>query len=109
MAAQSMATSFDVFEGSELQKAKGYNYGEREQMRLLMHKVKRMLEEKQKMKKGKGQKDTSGAASNLPKHPANGPKQTNRNEGGTSDPTNDPRDFGADPVGVYTSRSGRTA
>jgi len=67
------------------------------------------LAEKERTNKGKGDKDTSGGGSNLPNHPANGPKQTNRNEGGTSDPTNDPRDFGADPVGVYTSRGGRTA
>ena len=107
MASQSMATSFDIFAGSELQKK--HNWGEQQEIRLLMHKVKRLLEEKESKKKGKGDKDTSGAASNLPNHPANGPKQTNRNEGGTEDPLNDPRHFGADPVGVYTSRSGRTA
>ena len=88
---------------------KKYHWGEQQEIRLLMNKVKRLLEDKESKKKGKGNKDTSGAASNLPNHPANGPKQTNRNEGGTEDPTNDPRHFGADPVGVYTSRGGRTA
>ena len=107
MASQSMATSFDVFEGSDLQKK--HNWGEQQEIRLLMHKVKRLLEDKESKKKGKGDKDVSGSASTLPNHPANGPKQTNRNEGATEDPTNDPRHFGADPVGIYTSRSGRTA
>jgi len=107
MSGQSMATSFDRHPGSELQKK--MTHGDREQLRLLMHRVKNMLAEKERTNKGKGDKDTSGGGSNLPNHPANGPKQTNRNEGGTSDPTNDPRDFGADPVGVYTSRGGRTA
>ena len=105
MASQSMAKS--LIAGSDLQKK--YNWGEQQEIRLLMNKVKRLLEDKESKKKGKGNKDTSGAASNLPNHPANGPKQTNRNEGGTEDPTNDPRHFGADPVGVYTSRGGRTA
>tara|TARA_R100000008_G_scaffold86774_1_gene81521 strand:- start:1047 stop:2315 length:1269 start_codon:yes stop_codon:yes gene_type:complete len=105
MASQSMAKS--LIAGSDLQKK--YSWGEQQEMRLLMQKVKRLLEEKESKKKGKGDKDTSGGGSNLPKHPANGPKQTNRNEGGTEDPTNDPRHFGADPVGVYTSRGGRTA
>tara|TARA_Y100000004_G_scaffold196005_1_gene264665 strand:- start:1050 stop:2357 length:1308 start_codon:yes stop_codon:yes gene_type:complete len=107
MAGQSLATSFDNHPGSELQKK--MTYGDREQMRLLLRRVKSMLDEKERTKKGKGDKDTSGGGSNLPNHPANGPKQTNRNEGGTSDPTNDPRELGADPVGVYTSRGGRTA
>ena len=108
MSAQSMvATSEDRHSGSDLQKK--MTWGERQEMRLMMQRVKRMLEEKEGKKKGMGEKDTSGGGSNLPKHPEKGPKQTNRNEGGTSDPTNDPRDFGKDPVGIYTSRSGRTA
>ena len=105
MASQSMATSFDVFAGSDLQKKQ--NWGEQQEIRLLMHKVKRLLEEKESKKKGKG--DKGGKDAHHPNHPANGPKQTNRNEGGTEDPLNDPRHFGADPVGVYTSRGGRTA
>ena len=105
MASQSMATSFDVFEGSDLQKK--HNWGEQQEIRLLMHKVKRLLEDKESKKKGKG--DKGGKDAHHPNHPANGPKQTNRNEGATEDPTNDPRHFGADPVGIYTSRSGRTA
>jgi hypothetical protein len=105
MSSQSMATSFDIFAGSDLQKK--HNWGEQQEIRLLMHKVKRLLEEKESKKKGKG--DKGGKDAHHPNHPANGPKQTNRNEGGTSDPTNEPRYFGTDPVGIYTSRSGRTA
>jgi len=59
-------------------------------------------------KKGMGESDTSGAASNLPKYPGNNPKQTTRNEGATED-ENDPRTWGLDPLGGIVGRGGNRA
>ena len=84
------------------------SYTNREQLRLLADKVARILDRKEKKKKGMGTKDTSGAGSNLPNHPSNSKDQTSRPHGPTEN--QDEEDMhGADPVGVYTSRAGRTA
>ncbi len=95
-----------VGEGSEIQK-KLTRYDIIE-LRQLVADAKRAIRQKESKKKGMGTKDTAGAGSNLPKHPENGPKQTTRPEGATEDANNEPRTFGMDPIGHYTSRGGRT-
>lgn len=95
-----------VGEGSEMQKSlTRYDIIE---LRQLVADAKRAIRQKESKKKGMGTKDTGGAGSNLPKHPENGPKQTTRPEGATEDANNEPRTFGMDPIGHYTSRGGRT-
>ena len=95
-----------IGEGSEIQK-KLTRYDIIE-LRQLVADAKRAIRQKESKKKGMGTKDTAGAGSNLPKHPENGPKQTTRPEGATEDANNEPRTFGMDPIGHYTSRGGRT-
>tara|TARA_R100000005_G_scaffold96074_2_gene80500 strand:- start:1304 stop:2638 length:1335 start_codon:yes stop_codon:yes gene_type:complete len=107
MSAQSMvATSEDRHSGSELQKKAKWT--ERQELRLIAQSVKRLLEEKENKKKGMGEKDTSGGGSNLPKHPSNSKNQTSNPTGPTESKQEEDMP-GADPVGIYTSRGGRTA
>ena len=95
-----------VGKGSEIQKSlTRYDIIE---LRQLIADAKRAIKQKDSKKKGMGTKDTGGAGSSLPKHPENGPKQTTRPEGATEDANNEPRTFGMDPIGHYTSRGGRT-
>tara|TARA_Y100001951_G_scaffold33810_1_gene26676 strand:- start:22061 stop:23251 length:1191 start_codon:yes stop_codon:yes gene_type:complete len=93
--------------GSDLQKR--FDWATVQQLRHMLAESKRLLREKERKRKGKGDADTSGAASNLPNHPANGPKQTSRPEGATEDAKNDPRHFGAHTIGNDVGRGGRTA
>lgn len=95
-----------IGKGSEIQK-KLTRYDIIE-LRQLVADAKRAIKQKESKKKSMGTKDTGGAGSNLPKHPENGPKQTTRPEGATEDANNEPRTFGLDPIGHYTSRGGRT-
>jgi len=78
------------------------------ELRQLIADARRALNKKDNKNKSMGTKDTGGAGSNLPKNPENGPKQTTRPEGATEDANNEPRTFGLDPIGHYTSRGGRT-
>ena len=100
--------SEDKIEGSDILKRSPFNYSEMTELRQLLHAAKRALKRKERQRKGKGDKDAGGAGSNLPKHPANGPKQTNRNEGATHDAKNDPRTFGLDPISYISGKGGRT-
>lgn len=100
--------SEDRVEGSDILKRSPFGYSEMTELRQLIHAAKRALRRKERQRKGKGDKDTSGGGSNLPKHPANGPKQTNRNEGATEDAKTDPRTFGLDPISHITGKGGRT-
>ncbi len=93
--------------GSDLQK-RSLTYYDIAELRQLVNEARRAIKQKESKKKGMGTKDTGGAGSNLPKHPENGPKQTTRPEGATEDANNEPRTFGMDPIGHYTSRGGRT-
>jgi len=93
--------------GSDLQK-RSLTYYDITELRQLVNEARRAIKQKESKKKGMGTKDTAGAGSNLPKHPENGPKQTTRPEGATEDANNEPRTFGMDPIGHYTSRGGRT-
>ena len=93
--------------GSDLQK-RSLTYYDIAELRQLVNEARRAIKQKESKKKGMGTKDTGGAGSNLPKHPENGPKQTTRPEGATEDANNEPRTFGMDPSGHYTSRGGRT-
>ena len=93
--------------GSDIQK-RGLSYYDTAELRQLVNEARRALKRKETKKKGKGTKDTSGAGSNLPKHPENGPKQTTRPEGATEDAKNEPRTFGMDPIGHLVGRGGRT-
>ena len=104
-----MQMSEDKIEGSDILKRSPFNYSEMTELRQLLHAAKRALKRKERQRKGKGDKDTGGAGSNLPKHPANGPKQTNRNQGATDDPLNEPRTFGLDPISHISGKGGRTA
>ncbi len=99
MANQSMSM---IGKGSKL------TYGDQQQLRILAQKVARLLDKKENKKKGKGDKDTSGGGSNLPKHPSNSRGQTSNPHGPTEN-IEEEEMHGADPVGVYTSRGGRTA
>ena len=67
------------------------------EVRNLMREMRNLLRDKRNDKK-KSVKDVSGGASTLPKHPANGPKQTTRPQGGTEDATNDAQMFGLQPT-----------
>ena len=93
--------------GSDLQK-RSLTYYDIAELRQLVNEARRAIKQKESKKKGMGTKDTGGAGSNLPKHSENGPKQTTRPEGATEDANNEPRTFGMDPIGHYTSRGGRT-
>ena len=93
--------------GSELQK-RGLSYYDMAELRQLVNEARRAMKRKETKRKGMGTKDTSGAGSNLPKHPENGPKQTTRPEGATEDANNEPRTFGLDPIGHLVGRGGRT-
>jgi len=102
-------TSEDIFIGSELQKRRGgFDWATVQELRQLLNRTRRILREKESKKKGYGNPDTSGAGSNLPKHPSNAPKSTNRNEGATEDAKTDPRHFGIDTVGHDVGRGGAT-
>lgn len=103
----SMVMTSEVGTGSDIQK-RGLSYYDTAELRQLVNEARRALKRKETKKKSKGTKDTSGAGSNLPKHPENGPKQTTRPEGGTEDAKNEPRTFGLDPIGHIVGRGGRT-
>ena len=103
----SMVMTSKVGSGSDIQK-RGLSYYDTAELRQLVNEARRALKRKETKKKSKGTKDTSGAGSNLPKHPENGPKQTTRPEGGTEDAKNEPRTFGLDPIGHIVGRGGRT-
>jgi len=103
----SMVMTGEVGSGSDLQK-RGLSYYDTAELRQLVNEARRALKRKETKKKGKGTTDTSGAGSNLPKHPENGPKQTTRPEGATEDANNEPRTFGMDPIGHIVGRGGRT-
>ena len=103
----SMVMTGEVGSGSDLQK-RGLSYYDTAELRQLVNEARRALKRKETKKKGKGTPDTSGAGSNLPKHPENGPKQTTRPEGATEDANNEPRTFGMDPIGHIVGRGGRT-
>tara|TARA_Y100000361_G_scaffold87849_1_gene78123 strand:- start:1707 stop:3083 length:1377 start_codon:yes stop_codon:yes gene_type:complete len=92
--------------GSPIQKRMFTRYDVIE-LRQLINQARRALKDKESKKKGMGEKDTSGAGSNLPKHPENGPKQTNKNEGGTRNTEIDPRTFGYT-EGFAAGRGGHT-
>tara|TARA_Y100000004_G_scaffold56004_1_gene62353 strand:+ start:1577 stop:2698 length:1122 start_codon:yes stop_codon:yes gene_type:complete len=94
-----------------LLKARGQNpylLAEARQAIIALKKLMREVKDKDSKKKGKGTPDTSGAASNLPNHPANSPKQTTNPEGPTESDT-DARQFGVDPIGHYIGRGGNRA
>ena len=94
-----------------LLKARGQNpylLAEARQAIIALKKLMREVKDKDSKKKGKGTPDTSGAASNLPNHPANSPKQTTNPEGPTESDT-DARQFGVDPIGHVIGRGGNRA
>lgn len=101
-----MMMSEKVAVGSPIQKRMFTRYDVIE-LRQLINQARRALKDKESKKKGMGDKDTSGAGSNLPKHPENGPKQTNKNEGGTTNTEIEPRTFGYT-EGFAAGRGGRT-
>ena len=84
------------------------SYTDREHLRLLAQRVARILEGKERKRKGMGTKDTSGGGSTLPKHPSNSRGKLSNTSGPTENIEEEEMQ-GADPVGVYTSRAGRTA
>ena len=94
-----------------LLKARGQNpylLAEARQAIIALKKLMREVKDKDSKKKGKSTPDTSGAASNLPNHPANSPKQTTNPEGPTESDT-DARQFGVDPIGHVIGRGGNRA
>jgi len=99
--------SEDTPQHSDILKANAYQAA---LMRIALKEIRELMREKKdkdSKKKGKGEPDTAGAASTLPNYPANNPKQTNRNQGGTEDANNEPRDFGLDPGALVGRGSGR--
>lgn len=99
--------SEDIPQHSDILKANAYQAA---LMRIALKEIRELMREKKdkdSKKKGKGEPDTAGAASTLPNYPANSPKQTNRNQGGTEDVNNEPRDFGLDPGALVGRGSGR--
>ena len=97
----------EVGEGSDLKK-RGLSFYDTSELRQLLIEARQALKRKETKKKGKGDKDTSGAGNNLPRHTEAGPKQTTRPEGATEDANNEPRTFGINPLDHLTSRGGRT-
>jgi len=93
---------------SMIGKSRKMTWGDKQELRILAQKVARLLDKKDNKKKGKGDKDTSGGGSNLPKHPSNSRGQTSNTNGPTEN-IEEEEMHGADPVGIYTSRAGRTA
>tara|TARA_A200000159_G_scaffold77362_3_gene71674 strand:- start:17092 stop:18390 length:1299 start_codon:yes stop_codon:yes gene_type:complete len=93
---------------SMIGKSRKMTWGDKQELRILAQKVARLLDKKENKKKGKGDKDTSGGGSNLPKHPSNSRDQTSKPNGPTEN-IEEEEMHGADPVGIYTSRAGRTA
>ncbi len=79
---------------------------------LLSHMIKeirelmRLKKDKDNKRKGKGNPDVSGAASNLPNYAGNNPVQTTKPEGGTED-ENDARRWGMSPLDLVGRGSGR--
>ena len=103
--------SEDPIPENGLLKARGQNpylLAEARQAIIALKKLMREVKDKDSKKKGKGTPDTSGAASNIPNHPANSPKQTTNPEGPTESDT-DARQFGVDPIGHYIGRGGNRA
>ena len=103
----SMVMTSKVGVGSDLQK-RGLSYYDVAELRQLVNEARRALKRKESKKKGKGDRDTSGAGSNLPRHNNAPTKETTRPEGATEDANNDPRTFGTNPLEHLTSRGGRT-
>jgi len=99
--------SEDLHSGSDLQKR--FDWATIQQLRHMLSESKKLLREKERTRKGKGDADTSGGGTMLPNHPSNGPKQTTRPSGATEDAKNDPRHFGAHTIGNDVGRGGRTA
>jgi len=93
---------------SMIGKSRKMTWGDKQELRILAQKVARLLDKKDNKKKGKGTADTSGGGSNLPKHPSNSRGQLSNTSGPTEN-IEEEEMHGADPVGVYTSRAGRTA
>ena len=93
---------------SMIGKSRKMTWGDKQELRILAQKVARLLDKKENKKKRKGDKDTSGGGSNLPKHPSNSRDQTSKPNGPTEN-IEEEEMHGADPVGIYTSRAGRTA
>ena len=103
--------SEDPIPENGLLKARGQNpylLAEARQAIIALKKLMREVKDKDSKKKGKGTPDTSGAASNIPNHPANSPKQTTNPEGPTESDT-DARQFGVDPIGHVIGRGGNRA
>lgn len=99
MASQSM---------SMIGKSSKMNWADQQELRVLAHRVARLLDKKENKKKGKGDRDTSGGGSSLPNHPSNSRAQISNTSGPTENIEEEEMQ-GPDPVGVYTSRAGRTA
>ena len=99
----SIQMSEDDAEGSSLQKNLDilrpgtHAYLHSREVAKILRELKEAIQ-REKMKKGKGTADTSGAGDDKPDAPANGPKQTTRPEGATeTDPDDDPRCWGMEP------------
>lgn len=93
--------------GSDLQK-RGLSYYDMAELRQLVNDARRAMKRKETKKKGKGDRDTSGAGSNLPRHNNAPSKETTNPTGGTEDLKNDARTFGTNPLHHLTGRGGRT-
>ena len=102
-----MVMTGEVGSGSDLQK-RGLSYYDTAELRQLVNEARRALKRKETKKKGMGDKDTSGAGSNLPDHNNAPTKETTNPTGATEDANNDARTFGTNPLRHLTGKGGRT-
>ena len=103
----SMVMTSKVGIGSDIQK-RGLSYYDTAELRQLVNEARRALKRKETKKKGMGDKDTSGAGSNLPRHNNAPTKETTNPTGATEDAKTDARTFGTNPLEHLTGRGGRT-
>ena len=103
----SMVMTSKVGVGSDIQK-RGLSYYDTAELRQLVNEARRALKRKESKKKGMGDKDTSGAGSNLPNYNNSPTKETTNPTGATEDAKNDARTFGTNPLHHIAGRGGRT-
>ena len=103
----SMVMTSKVGVGSDIQK-RGLSYYDTAELRQLVNEARRALKRKESKKKGMGDKDTSGAGSNLPNYNNAPTKETTNPTGATEDAKNDARTFSTNPLHHIAGRGGRT-
>ena len=95
----SIQMSEDSSEGSDIQKnimgPGSYGFAHAQDIKRLLRELREALDKRGRMKKAK---DTAGAGEDKPDYPANSPRKTTKNEGGTETPPHDDaRTWGMEP------------